>query len=65
MASHVPPGLCFQYVHQVLVSGLSQLNEVRFNAVHALVNLAILGRLLLQVLLQPSSAVDNFTDARL
>lgn len=58
-------GLCFKHLHQVLVSCLSQLNEVWLNAVHALVDLTILSCLLLQVFLQPPPTVNDLTDARL
>lgn len=58
--------LLFQtHLHQVLVSRLSQLDEVWFDAVHAFVNLPVLGCLLLQVFLQASPAVDNLADSRL
>lgn len=44
-------------LHQVLVSDLAELHEIRFEAVHLLVDLPIVGHLLLQVLLQLALAV--------
>lgn len=39
-------------LHQVLVSDLAELHEIRFEAVHLLVDLPVVGHLLPQVLLQ-------------
>lgn len=44
-------------LHKVLVSDLAELHEIRFEAVHLLVNLPVVGHLLSQVLLQLALAV--------
>ena len=52
-------------LHQVLVPGLAELDQVRFDAVHLLVDLSVVGRLLLQVDLQVPLAVHDLADPRL
>lgn len=52
-------------LHQVLVPGLAKLDQVRFDAVHLLVDLPVVGRLLLQVHLQVALAVHDLADPRL
>lgn len=52
---------CASDIHQILVSGLAQLNEVRLDAVHPLVDLSVVCCLLLKILLQPSLTVYYFT----
>lgn len=51
------------YLHEVLIPGLSELDEVRLNAVHPLVNLSVVCRLLLQIFFETPFTVHNFTDA--
>jgi len=53
-----------RYLHEVLIPGLSELDEIRLNAVHPLVNLSVVRRLLLQIFLKTSLAIHNFTDTR-
>ena len=47
--------------HQVLVSGLAELDQVGLDAVHLLVDLPVVGRLLLQLHLQVALAVHDLT----
>lgn len=54
-----------RHLHQVLVPGLAELDQVRFDAVHLLVDLSVVGRLLLQVHLQVALAVHDLADAGL
>jgi hypothetical protein len=51
--------------HEVLVPDLAQLHEVRFEAVHALVDLTVVGGLRPQILLQLRAAFVYLRDARL
>lgn len=53
------------YSHEILVSGLTKLNEVWLDAVHPLVDLSVVRRLLLQIFLQTALAVNDFTNAGL
>lgn len=50
------------YSQEILVSGLAELDEVGLDAVHPLVDLSVVRRLLLQVLLQPALAVHDLAD---
>lgn len=52
-------------LHEVLVPGLAELDQVWLDAVHLLVNLSVVGRLFLQVDLQVALAVHNLADSRL
>ena len=45
-----------------MVSGLAELDEVWLDAVHPLVDLSVVRRLLLQVLLEPPLAVHDLAD---
>lgn len=49
------------HLHEVLVSGLAELDQVRFDAVHPFVDLPVVCCLFLQVFLQPTLAVNYFT----
>lgn len=51
--------LCERLSHEVLVPGLAELNQVRLDAVHLLVDLPVVGRLFLQVHLQVPLAVHD------
>lgn len=51
-----------EYSHEVLVSGLAELDEVGLDAVHPLVDLPVVGSLFLQVLLQSPLAVYDLTN---
>lgn len=52
------------HLHEVLIPGLPELDEIGLDAVHLLVDLPVVGRLLLQVFLQTALAVHDLTDAR-
>lgn len=52
-------------LHQVLVSDLAELHEIRFEAVHLLVDLPVVGDLLPQVLFQLTLTVVDLLHARL
>lgn len=49
------------YLHEILISGLAELDEVGLDAVHPLVDLSVVGRLFLQIFLQSALAVYDFT----
>lgn len=49
------------HLHEILVSGLAELDEVRLDAVHPLVDLSVVCRLFLQIFLQSTLAVYDFT----
>ena len=48
-------------LHQVLISRFAELDQIRLDAVHLLVDLPVVGRLLLQLHLQVALAVHNLT----
>lgn len=50
------------YSHEILVSGLPELDEVWLDAVHPLVDLSVVRRLLLQIFLQSAFAVYDFAN---
>lgn len=50
------------YLHEILVSGLAELDEVGLDAVHPLVDLSVVCRLFLQIFLQSALAVYDFTN---
>lgn len=52
-------------LHQVLVSDLAELHEIRLEAVHLLVDLSVIRDLVSQVLLQLTLAVVDLLHARL
>lgn len=52
------------HLHEILVSGLAELDEVRLDAVHPLVDLPVVCCLFLQVFFQPALAVYYFTNPR-
>ncbi len=52
------------YSHEILVPGLAELDQIRFDAVHLLVDLSVVGCLFLQIFLQSTFAVHDFTDPR-
>lgn len=54
-----------QILHEVLVPGLAELDQVWFDAVHLLVDLSVVGGLFLQVDLQVTFTVHDLTDPRL
>lgn len=58
-----PFNLCC--LHQILVSDLAKLHEIRFEAVHLLVDLSVIRDLLPQVLLQLTLAVVDLLHTRL
>lgn len=47
-----------------MVSGLAELNEIRFDAVHLLIDLPVIRCLLFQIVLQVPFAVHNLTYSR-
>lgn len=51
-----------EHSHEVLVSGLADLDEVGLDAVHPLVDLSVVGRLFLQIFLQSAFAVYDFNN---
>lgn len=52
------------YLHEILVSGLAELDEVGLDTVHPLVDLSVVSRLFLQIFLQTPLAVYDFTYPR-
>ena len=52
------------HLHEILVSGLAELDEVGLDAVHPLVDLSVVCRLFLQIFLQSAFAVYDFTYPR-
>lgn len=53
------------HLHEVLIPGLPELDEIWLDAVHPLVDLPVVSCLFLQVFLQTTLAVHDLTDARL
>lgn len=53
------------HLHQILVSDLAELHEIRLEAVHLLVDLSVIRDLLSQVLLQLTLAVMDLLHTRL
>lgn len=49
------------YLHEILVSGLAELDEVGLDAVHSLVDFSVVCCLFLEIFLQSALAVNNFT----